>query len=224
MKKIAALLTSIALSFPASLLAAVEIDQFGDSTTLGLTFNGSTFVGSTPSAPDTLYSDLNARFGQGSVTVYNKGIASTCAKDLLNGTGGFQKFEVLMSSSSAKIVTLNFGMNDGFYCNQTPEQYQSTMTQLISIARARGKIVVLEEPNPTSNYQNTSLYSFIERLSQVSISTNTPIVQHYRVMTSSNFWKLLLSDGIHPTPEGYTFKGRLEFQVIAPIVQQLMSQ
>lgn len=220
MKKI---ISALLLS-PSIAMASVSIEQYGDSTTLGLTFNGSSYTSSTPTAPDTLYSDLNARFGSGSVVVYNRGISSTCAKDLLNGTGGFQSFESYMSTSSAHIVTLNFGMNDGFYCNQTPEQYQNTMTQLVNIAKSHGKTVVLEEPNPTSSAQNPNLNSYIEKLSQVAISTNTTIIQHYRVMKSSNFWKLLLSDGTHPTPEGYTFKGRLEFQVIAPIVQKIITQ
>ncbi|MCP1651704.1 SGNH/GDSL hydrolase family protein [Pseudomonas nitroreducens] len=222
MRKLVFFIAAIASTLAIPAWSAVIIEQYGDSTTLGLTYNGTTYVAATPSAPDTLYTDLNGRFGGGSVVVYNKGVSSSCAKDLLNGTGSTQPFSTVMQTSPAHVVTLNYGMNDGYYCNQTPDQYQSTMTQLVNIAKARGKIVILEEPNPTTNPQNPNLYSYIERLSQVAISTNVPIIQHYRVMSSSNFWKLMLSDGIHPTSEGYTFKGRLEFQVISNIIQPLI--
>lgn len=203
--------------------AAIGIEQYGDSTTGGLTYTGSTYTSASPTAPDTVYLDLNARFGQGSVIVWNRGIAGACARDLVNGTHGYQTFASYLASSQAHIITFNFGMNDGYYCNQTLDQYQATMTQLVNMTKAAGKIAVLEEPNPTTNSQNPNLPAYVDRLNQVAVATGTPIVQQYRIMTTTPSWKMLLSDGIHPTTEGYTFKARVELQVLTPMVQKLIS-
>lgn len=199
--------------------AQIGIEQFGDSTTSGLTYNGSTYVNSSPTAPDQLYIDMQARF-PGQVLIYNRGVPSTCARDLLNGTPSFTD---RMASSTASIITLNYGMNDGFYCNQTVSQYSSQMDQLTKIAIASGKMVVLIEPNPTTNSQNPNLYNYIGALSQVAISNGVPIIQHYRLWQSGEFWRSLLSDGTHPTPAGYRLKGDTEFQVLSPMVQKLLN-
>ncbi|SDI54906.1 SGNH/GDSL hydrolase family protein [Pseudomonas abietaniphila] len=219
MKKLFNIFVCVLTAISTQVFAAVGIEQFGDSTTQALTYNGTIITLADISAPGQLFTDLQSRFGQSSIIVYNRGEASTCAKDLLNGNPNFY---TKMQSSTASIVTFNYGMNDGYYCLQTVDQYYSQMDQLVKIAKASGKTVVLIEPNPTTNPKNPNLYDYVSALSMVAVNNNVPIVQHYKIWKSTGLWRALLSDGIHPTNDGYRTKGDTEFQVISPIVQQLM--
>ncbi|MNH01700.1 GDSL-like Lipase/Acylhydrolase [compost metagenome] len=200
--------------------AAVTVDQYGDSTTVGLVWNGTGFIFSVPTSPDQLSLDLKSRFGAANITVRNLGVGSTCAKDLLYGGSGFAS---KMASSTAQIVTFNYGTNDGWYCNQTTAQYADQMDQLVKIAKAAGKIPVLLEPTPTINRNNPNLYSYVVVLSQVAINNKVAIVQHYRLWQAGGVWKMWLSDDTHLTQAGYMLKGDTEFQVLSPIVQGLLT-
>lgn len=200
--------------------ASVGIEQFGDSTQLGLTWDGASMIGATPNASDQLFMDMQARFGQGQVIVYNRGVSSTCARDLLYGSPDFTS---KMASSIAQIVTLNYGSNDNWYCNQTVSQYSAQMDQLVKIIKAAGKTAVLIEPNPTLNRNNPNLYNYIVALSQVAINNGVVIIQHYRLWQAGGVWKVWLSDDTHPTSDGYKLKGDTEFQVLSPMVYKLLN-
>lgn len=219
MKKITNAFLYVFVLFSCFARAQVGIEQYGDSTGLGLTWNGTSLVVASPTAPDQLYMDMQARFGAGQVLIYNKGVSSTCAKDLLYGTPDFAS---KMASSTAQIVTLNYGSNDNWYCNQTVAQYTAQMDQLVKIAKAAGKIIVLIEPNPTVNRNNPNLANYVAALSQVAINNQVAIIQHYKLWQASGVWKVWLSDDTHPTSAGYKLKGDTEFQVLSPMVQQLL--
>lgn len=208
------------LFFSSGAIAQIGIEQFGDSTSLGLTWNGSSFVIASPTSPDQLYIDMQSRFGAGQVVVYNRGVGSTCAKDLLYGPPDFAS---RIASSTAQIITLNYGSNDNWYCNQTVAQYSAQMDQLVKIVKAAGKIPVLIEPTPTLNRNNPNLYNYVSALSQVAINNGVAIIQHYRLWQAGGVWKVWLSDDTHPTSEGYKLKGDTEFQVLSPIVYKLLN-
>jgi lysophospholipase L1-like esterase len=199
----------------------VIVRQYGDSTTSGLTYQNGAYVVAKQTSADRLYVDLQAQFG-GAVTVDDQGVPSTCAENLLNGDGVHAPFAQEIQTTSAQIITFNFGMNDGWWCHRTVDQYAADMGQLIDIARAAGKTVVLEEPNPTTSPDNLNLDAYVAALRSVAADKAVPLVAQYDYIKTVSNWQSLLSDGTHPTIVLYAIKGDREAQVIAPIVSQLL--
>ena len=83
------------------------------------------------------------------VNVINNGVPSTTAQQMFTGTDGKNlPWNQQMSSSNAKLIVLNRGINEPFN-NISQAAFKATMTDVIRIARQFNKIVVLQTPNPT---------------------------------------------------------------------------
>jgi len=199
----------------------VVVRQYGDSTTVGLTYQNGAYVTAKPTAAERLYADLQAQFG-GSVTVDVQGVSSTCAVNLLNGDGVHAPFAQEIQTTSAQIASFNFGINDSYYCGETADSFATHLGQLVDLARAAGKTVVLEEPNPVNTSKIPNLAAFSAIVGQVAAAKNVPLVQQYAYIQSLSVWEQMLPDGIHPDSALYAIKGAREAQVIAPIVSQLL--
>ncbi|MBR7998254.1 SGNH/GDSL hydrolase family protein [Burkholderia vietnamiensis] len=213
---------------PDPTLKPVLIEMYGDSTTQGqdvLTESGTVTKASEPLA---LQSLLQGRFGS-SVTISNQGVSGTEASQLLNGTDTIHPSWInQMAVSKAQIVTLNFALNDAFYSivatpghdQESPSQFADDLTQMVEIARAAGKQVVLFEPNPvTEPIRSPILAQYVSAIQQVARSKNIPIAKDYESMLALPNWQSLLADTLHPTEPGYQQKASFEFPVLAPLVE-----
>jgi lysophospholipase L1-like esterase len=220
--------STAASSQPAPPPKTVLIEMYGDSTTQGqdvLAQDGSVTKASEPNA---LQSLLQGRFGS-TVTVSNQGVSGTEASQLLNGTDSVHPSWLnQMAASKAQIVTLNFALNDAYYSviatpghdQETPSQFADTLTQLVKIARAAGKQVVVFEPNPvTEPIRSPILGQYVSAIQQVARAENIAIVGEYESMLVLPNWQSLLADTLHPTESGYQRKAALEFPVLAPLVE-----
>ncbi|KVP11954.1 hypothetical protein WJ85_17125 [Burkholderia ubonensis] len=195
--------------------------QYGDSTTAGLTFANGAYVTAKPTAAERLYADLQTQFG-GAAKVDDQGVSATCAVNLLNGDGVHAPFAQEIQTTSAQIVTFNFGINDSYHCGETTDSFADHLAQLVQLAQATGKTVVLEEPNPVTapTIPNVAAYSAV--VDQVARSRGIPLVQQYAPIQAIAGWQQMLPDGIHPNEALYAMKGDREAQTIAPIVKQLL--
>lgn len=180
---------------------AVRIEMYGDSTTVGWDFESK-------GEPYTLQALVPPN-----VTVVNEGTNGKSAKDLLNGTDGKHPTWVQqMANSRANLVTINFGINDVI---TTPlADYASNMRQLVDIARQAGKIVVLQQPNPTCAPPRMDLVNYVRQLDQIAQEKNVPIVRQFDLIMAMPNWQSLMSDCIHPDKDKYPIKAQNTFVVL----------
>lgn len=211
----------------------VLIEAYGDSTTLGAqTINGVLTI-TQNSEPAQLQLLLQQRFGT-SVTVKNEGVGGIEAFQLLSGTDGkHPDWKTQMAQSKAQIVLLNFGLNDFFYWKapepgiyqESPSDYAIILGYLIQTARNAGKIVVLQEPNPTCKQPNPgTIIQFVEALRSEASSQNTPLVAQFEFDQTIPNWQSMLTDCAHPNDQLYSIKAKQTFIVLEPIVQSLTTQ
>lgn len=197
----------------------VGIEQFGDSTTASLIYINGGYTASPVTAPDQLYLDANAKW-PGQVIVYNRGISGSIAMDLLNGS---PSFENKMASSTAHIVTFNFGINEASDARrQTGQQYAACLDALVKIAKKYGKKVVLLQPNTTDNPAIVNLGAYSKAMDAIGKANQVMVVPHFDIWTATNYAAVYLGDGIHPTKDGYVFKGHTEFQYLYPLIAQYL--
>jgi lysophospholipase L1-like esterase len=208
----------------------ILIEEYGDSTTAGYTVvDGSSFV-TTENEPSVLQRLIRADFGD-SVMVSNEGVGGIEAWHALSGNDGVHAtWESLMTKSRAQIVTLNFALNDAYYnrvptdgvLNEGPQTYNEILTEMISIARAHGKVVVLYEPNPSCHPARSGLPYYVMQMGMVSNATQTPLVTQYWSIVSMSNWQDMLSDCTHPKDKLYQLKAQNAYKVLKPIIQGLI--
>ncbi|KWO49269.1 SGNH/GDSL hydrolase family protein [Burkholderia territorii] len=216
----------------ASAPRTILIESYGDSTTQGWQVVNGTGQVTLNSAPVVLQKLLQDRFGT-TVTVSNNGVGSTEASQLLNGTDGVHPtWQNQMAASKAQIVTLNFGLNDAYYAiakkdgisAESPDDFASTMTQLVQIARQAGKQVIIFEPNPTcESIRQPLMPSYVAALRQVAATQQVQIVGEFDMIQAMPNWATLLSDCLHPTDQGYALKAKLEFPSLSSSIADLLA-
>ncbi|UVE57615.1 SGNH/GDSL hydrolase family protein [Burkholderia sp. EMB26] len=214
----------------ASTPRTVLIESYGDSTTQGWQVVNGTGQVTPNSAPVILQKLLQDRFGT-TVTVSNNGVGSTEASQLLNGTDGVHPtWQNQMAASKAQIVTLNFGLNDAYYTTakkdgiaaESPDDFASTMTQLVQIARQSGKQVVIFEPNPTCEpIRQPLMPSYVAALRQVAAAQQVPIVGEFDAILAMPDWQSMLTDCLHPSDALYAKKADIEFPTVSTVISAL---
>lgn len=221
---------SAAAPAPESTPRTVLVESYGDSTTQGWQVVNGTGQVTPNSAPVILQKLLQERFGA-TVTVSNNGVGSTEASQLLNGTdGAHPTWQNQMAASKAQIVTLNFGLNDAYYTTakkdgiaaESPDDFATTMTQLIQIARQSGKQVIIFEPNPTCEAIRQPLMpSYVSALRQVAAAQQVPIVNEFDSILEMPDWQSMLTDCLHPSDALYAKKAALEFPAVSAAISAL---
>ncbi|WP_162922962.1 MULTISPECIES: SGNH/GDSL hydrolase family protein [Burkholderia] len=211
---------------------AVLVETYGDSTTDGMTVINGVAVKNPNNQIAILQTLLQQRFGK-AVTVSNHGVSGTEASQLLNGTDGrHPTWTKQMAQSKADVVLIEFGLNDTFFFgnpragveSESPDRFEQIVAELVAGARAAGKKVVLIEPGPSCNpNRQATLPYYVMRVDNVAKNLDVPLVQHYWPIVARPDWQALLSDCTHPTTELYSMHARATFDVIAPIVMDLMN-
>ena len=124
--------------------------------------------------------------------VYNRGVSGTNSAQLLAGTDGVNlPWPEMMRVESAKIVVINHGINDR---KRPIEDYKADLRALVDGIRKVGKVPMLEEPNPIDEH-GFEAYRDAMRL-----------VAHHTGVYHCDQPRVPLSDGIHPTTQGYAIK------------------
>lgn len=127
----------------------------------------------------------------GLFTITNRGISGSTSTQLLS------TWEREMAGSSAVMVIINHGLNDG---DRTLEQYKDAMREFIRIARKYKKIIVLEQPNNAAPHSTFDLPAFEQRRAAVGPLATAEGVYYCEQPD------VPLRDGAHPTDDGYRLK------------------
>lgn len=202
----------------------VLIEAYGDSTTLGITCSDGHCGPGPQNAVNYLQEALQAAHGA-RVSVTNFGVGGTTAVQLRDGTehGRGVPWKQRLAASRAQIVTINYGINEVMH-NQTPEQFYATETELVSTARALGKLPVLETSNPMPDGRlNAKLAAMAAMTRRVAAEQHVPLVDQFAYISALPDWKTMMSDGAHPKPGLYRLKAGQDFDVIDPLVRRLLN-
>lgn len=220
---------------------AVKIECYGDSTILGLTYNG-LVGGPTPGhdgtvasivpepAPAALQRMLQSVYGP-VVVVTNFGVTGTTCADWLNGTNGVARpWLAQMQGSTADIVIICLGIND------FPNELALNYPLLVSIAEAAGHKVVVQTPNQLNitfgdigpraqneiviqqAHPNSLLVDFYTYTVDLGLEwINNELSYSNLIFPPNSYWS-----GIHPNQTGYESMAGLEFEVLAPVVGSMI--
>jgi hypothetical protein len=207
---------------PQSKTVLIEVN--GDDAMLGVTSNNNGFVTiSQQSEPADTQALLRAQFGDG-ITIVNHaegGRASTLV-NMMNGVdGGGPPFAQRMLTSKADIVLVNHAINDDL--SQSLAPYADALVAWVQAVRAAGKIAVLEEPNPVCDANHPHLENYVSTMDGIATQYNVPIVKQFDYIQTLPNWQTHLSACLYPDEWLLHIKAQQEANVLAPIVQQLIT-
>jgi len=148
--------------------------------------------------------------------VRNLGINGSTACGLLEGANGQETWATKMAESNATHVILNHGINDssnGAVGYDVP-RYRSCLTQLAAIARANGKEVVFETPNPIAG---SRMDDYVVAMRSVAATQQPaiPVIDQHQYLTdflAGRDVHEIVPDGAHPSQQTYIMKGEYAAQ------------
>lgn len=187
--------------------------MYGDSTTKGQeTINGQPYF-TQFNEPWQVYT----RFSQDGIAVQvgNEGLSGTEARQLLNGLAPYNApWSYTMSVSPAKVVTINFGMNEAADATETPADFQQNLVQLVTIAQSYGKKVLIETPNRSCiPVREAALPGYVAAAIAASQQTGAVVIDQYAAEANTD-WQAHLTDCVHPDDTLYGFKGSISYPYI----------
>jgi lysophospholipase L1-like esterase len=185
-----------------------NIDYYGDSTAWGFESGSANTQAANP-APAVFASQLPAA---ARYVVRNEGVSRTTACQLLQGTDGTHPdWATQMQASNAKYVFINHAINDQRSdIGESVPSYKNCLTALVQGARQRGKIVILETPNPTDQ-TGAGLDEYVTGMRDVARTLNVPVVDQYNYLLgllAGRDVRTLMPDGTHPSDDTYVIKGK----------------
>lgn len=192
-----------------------SIDYFGDSTIKGWdpAFADGTLVANpAPSITKTV-------LGSG-VTINNYGVNGANTRELIDGTDGHAMTWAARQASTSKYFVVNNCLNDAK--TLTLAAYQTNLRQIVDVAKANNKILILETPNPADAIP--ALDSFVAGMRAVAVEKNAPVIdQHsylssYMAQNSLGVYDLC-PDGLHPSQTTYNLKGEYAASRINEIIR-----
>lgn len=141
------------------------------------------------------------------LSVVNEGVGGTSARDLLKGTDGkHAAWPLEIARQPARLVVINHGINDRGY---PLHDYTDNLRELVTIAQAGSKVVMLEEPNPAGEVE-TPLMAAI-KFDVPAFEARRAAMRHLAAHMGLYFCaqpRVPLEDGIHPTAAGYAAKAQ----------------
>ena len=178
-------------------------------------------------AISTFRTAIRSYFKNDLIQVVNKGLSG-------DGTGNRLKtWAADMAASSAQIIYMNYCINDAkgsANASLNPkidgETYRENLREMIHIARAAGKIVILDTPNPAGHNNSIgpsvpeNVKQFANIMRQVALELNILYVDQHETLEKwiskpRNRIQDLLPDGYHPGDVGYRQKGLNMLSVFA---------
>lgn len=184
--------------------ATVWIDYFGDSTAHG-------DIGNTPyqvARPPSVVMDENL---PSNYNVRNEAVGGASVAELLAGRDGVHApWATTVARSNARYILMNYSINDSYEPGTTTASYKASYAQVIDIARAAGKTVILQTTNPTNNSQKDVAFS--TAMKEIAAQKNVPVIDVYaylsQYMAANNLGPYqITNDGIHPNQATYILVG-----------------
>lgn len=225
------------MALAASAENMLQIDVYGDSTTAGVISQDRKSSITKASEIGELTLMLQRQYGdQVNIVVKNHGVPGAQAAQLLyqQSDNDESQWAALMKISPAKIVLLNYAINDArhyFFKDkdvhlESPEEYGRIMSRLVEIAKKNNKQVILQEPNPVcGNAELWNVWPYVWQLNRVAEQQQVAIVRQYRAIKEDHNWQSQMSDDcIHPRESLYKIKADRTFRILSPLVKQSLTQ
>ena len=179
--------------------------MYGDSTTWGS--DGS--PDQTTSEPEWLRQVVPSH-----VTIANHGVRGATAAQLYNGSDGQHlPWPQQMANSTAEIITLNYALNDS--ARVSLQDYGTAIRALIDVAKGTGKIVVLQEPNPSCDPAMVALPLYVKALNEIAVEKGVRVVHQYGAYAD---WKAHETDCTHPDRDYYKIKAQSTYGAIRDLL------
>lgn len=195
-----------------------SIDYYGDSTIWGYKSGGGGKVANP--APTVFAEALPQYHLPTQYTVRNEGVNGSTACQLLSGTDGVHPaWDTQMSKTSASIVIINHGINDQWK-DGSIDAYKACMTSLAQKAKAHGKRVIFETPNPTLNSYPNGLDKWVDAMRAVASEQDLQTIDQYsylKAYLNGASVYTICPDGEHPTDAVYAMKGKYAASVFAKL-------
>ncbi len=194
---------------------ALTIDYYGDSTIWG--YGSGTGARVATPAPAAFAANLP---NSSRHTVRNEGVNSSDACQLLNGRDGkHPAWDAQMASSDADVVIINHAINDQW--RMSVDQYKSCLTSLAVKAKAHGKKVIFETPNPTRDAGANSLGIYVNAMKAVAAQQGAPVIDQYNYLLgylNGQSPYTICPDGLHPSEAVYAMKGKYAASVFTKLL------
>lgn len=150
-------------------------------------------------------------------SVRNEGVSGTTACQLLNGTDGkHPAWDTQLANTSASIVIVNFAINDEW--KYSLSTYQGCLTSLAQKAKAKGKRIIFETPNPTRDSAPNALDVWVSAMRTIAAQQGASVIDQYAYLKSylaGASVYTICPDGLHPTEDVYRMKGEYAAKVFA---------
>jgi beta-glucanase (GH16 family) len=201
--------------------ATAAVDYYGDSTIWGYKSGVGGQVANP--APAVFAATLPNYSLPTQYTVRNEGVSGTTACQLLNGTDGkHPAWDTQLSNTSASIVIVNHAINDEWK-DGSIDNYKSCLTSLAQKAKAHGKIIIFETPNPTRDSYPNGLDAWTDAMRTVASQQGAQIIDQYaylKAYLNGASVSTICPDGLHPTDAVYTMKGQYAAKVFSTLRRQ----
>lgn len=198
---------------PAPTSTTQLVEYYGDSTIWGYASG----IGGQVATPAPLAFAHSLPTSPIKYDVHNEGVSGTTACQLLNGTDGVHPaWDTQMTNSSATYVIVNHAINDEWKYDVAT--YQSCLHSLARTAKAHGKTIIFETPNPTRDSGSTGLDVYVNAMKTVAGQEQAPVIDQYAYLTAylnGQSPYTICPDGLHPTDAVYIMKGQYAAQVFA---------
>lgn len=193
----------------------MKLALYGDSTMLGSTKVGATYVQSCFNMPAVLSELLCC------VQVECKAVGGSTSGQWLYGQTPITKtWEAEMACSDASVVCMNTGINDAFVPGLGVADHVWCYREFTRIARANGKTMVFMTPNPIDDPHNGALWEQQHNLRALAVSLNVPVIDQYGAIGSCcPQWKTMLPDKIHPNDDLYRFMGHVAYMGMSAVLK-----
>lgn len=201
--------------------AAVVIAAYGDSTTAGVTSSGGRNVISKENEMTYLQQMLQEKYGP-DIRIENHGSPGAQVSELINAK---ESWEQRMAQSDASIILINYGINDAHVFSgknhshgaESPQDFNRILTDLVKTAKAHGKQVVLQQPNPLcGRAEQWNVWPYVYQINAVAREQQVPVVRQYELIKQQKTWNSQMSpDCIHPTKDLYQLKAQQTFALLS---------
>ncbi|MEN3292567.1 MAG: hypothetical protein V7642_1820 [Burkholderiales bacterium] len=139
--------------------------------------------------------------------VVNEGQSGSTACGLLRGEDGkHPAWDEQLDVHKGKWVIINHGIND--QKAYSVDAYTDCLRQLVRKAKAKGRQVILETPNPIAP---ASLDNHVQAMKNVASQEGAKVIDQYKMLTdylAGRSASEICPDGLHPTQEVYIMKGQ----------------
>lgn len=188
------------------------IDYYGDSTVYGYASGGSGSQVARP-APAVFASLLPAA---ARYDVRNMGVSGSTACQLLRGEDQVHPdWATQLKDSNPKFVIINHAINDqSSNKGESLTEYTGCLTNLVTIAKQQGRIVIFETPNPTDQ-SGLGLENYAQAMKNVAAAQGLKVIDQYQYLwnkLNGADVRTMMPDGTHPSDATYVDKGNFAAQ------------